>query len=52
MVRAGLGIVIVLAVGGVLFLGAVVLAVIFGVRASRRRKSVTPPPWPPNQPNR
>jgi len=47
VVRAGLGIAIVLAVGGLLFLAAVVLAIVFGVRASRRRKAVTPPPWPP-----
>ena len=37
VVRAGLGIAIVLAVGGLLFLAAVVLAIVFGVRASRRR---------------
>jgi len=47
VVRAGLGVVIVLAVGGLLFTAAVVLAIVFGVRASRRRKSLTPPPWPP-----
>ncbi|MEA2686210.1 MAG: hypothetical protein QOE93_1405 [Actinomycetota bacterium] len=47
VVRAGLGIAIVLAVGGLLFVAAVVLAIIFGVRASRHRKSVVPPPWPP-----
>ncbi len=47
VVRAGLGVVIVLLVGGVLFLGGVVLAIVFGVRASRRRASADPPPWPP-----
>ncbi len=47
VVRAGLGIAIVLIVGGVLFLAAVVLAIVFAVRASRRRASLTPPPWPP-----
>ena len=46
-VKAGLGIAIVLVVGGVFAIGAVVLAIVFGVRASRKRKSVTPPPWPP-----
>jgi hypothetical protein len=47
VVRAGLGVAIVLVVGGLLFLTAVVLAIVFGVRASRRRASATPPPWPP-----
>ena len=47
VVRAGVGIAIVLAVGGLLFLAAVVLAIVLGVRASRRRKAVVPPPWPP-----
>ena len=49
VVRAGLGIAIVLALGGLLFLAAVVLAIVFGVRASRRRAAVPaarrgPPP--------
>lgn len=47
VVRAGVGVAIVLVVGGLLFLAAVVLAVVLGVRASRKRASVTPPPWPP-----
>jgi hypothetical protein len=47
VVRAGVGVAIVLAVGGLLFTIAVVLAIVFGVRASRRRKSAVPPPWPP-----
>ena len=47
VVRAGLGVAIVLVVGGLLFLTAVVLAIVFGVRASRRRASAIPPPWPP-----
>jgi hypothetical protein len=47
VVRTGVGIAIVLVVGGLLFTGAVVVAIVFGVRSSRRRKSVTPPPWPP-----
>lgn len=47
VVRAGLGIAIVLAVGGIIFLAAVVLAIVMGVRTSRRRGSATPPPWPP-----
>lgn len=47
VVRAGLGIAIVLAVGGIVFLAGVVLAIVMGVRTSRRRQSVTPPPWPP-----
>ncbi len=47
VVRAGLGVAIVLAVGGLLFTVAVVLTVMLGVRASRRRKAITPPPWPP-----
>ena len=47
VVRAGLGVAIVLVVGGLLFTAAIVLAIIFGVRASRRRASATPPPWPP-----
>jgi hypothetical protein len=47
VVRAGLGIAIVLVVGGLLFTAAIVLAIVFGVRASRRRASATPPPWPP-----
>jgi hypothetical protein len=47
VVKAGVGVLVVLAVGGLLFTTAVVLAIIFGVRASRRRKSAVPPPWPP-----
>jgi hypothetical protein len=47
VVRTGVGIAIVLAVGGLLFLIAVVLAIVMGVRSSRRRQSRTPPPWPP-----
>ncbi|HVF13669.1 MAG TPA: hypothetical protein VM942_03665 [Acidimicrobiales bacterium] len=47
VVRTGVGVAVVLLVGGLLFVGAVVLAIVLGVRASRRRKSVTPPPWPP-----
>ncbi len=47
VVRAGVGVAIVLAVGGLLFLAAVVLAIVFGVRASRQRAARTPPPWPP-----
>ncbi len=47
VVRAGVGIAIVLVVGGLLFLAAIVLAIVFGVRASRRRAARTPPPWPP-----
>jgi len=47
VVRAGVGVLIVLAVGGLIFTSGVVLAIIFGVRASRRRASATPPPWPP-----
>jgi hypothetical protein len=47
VVRAGLGIALVLAIGGFLFLVAVVLAIVLGLRASRRRKAVVPPPWPP-----
>lgn len=47
LVRAGLGVMIVLAVGGMLFLAAVVLAIVYGVRTSRRRAAAAPPPWPP-----
>ncbi|MEA2972264.1 MAG: hypothetical protein QOG82_722 [Actinomycetota bacterium] len=47
VVRAGLGVAVVLAVGGLLFTAAIVLAIVFGVRASRRRASATPLPWPP-----
>jgi hypothetical protein len=47
VVRAGVGVAVVLAIGGLLFTVAVVLAIVFGLRASRRRKSVVPPPWPP-----
>jgi hypothetical protein len=47
VVKAGVGIAVVLVVGGLVFLAAVVLAIVLGVRASRRRTSVTPPPWPP-----
>ena len=47
VVRAGVGVAIVLAIGGLMFTVAVVLAIILGLRASRRRKSVVPPPWPP-----
>jgi hypothetical protein len=47
VVRTGVGIAAVLAIGGFLFLGALTLAVVLAVRSSRRRKGVTPPPWPP-----
>jgi len=47
LVRTGVGIALVLAVGGFLFMVAVVLAIVLGVRASRRRKATIPPPWPP-----
>jgi len=47
LVRTGLGIAVALAIGGVLFLAAVVIAIVMGVRTSRRRKAMTPPPWPP-----
>jgi len=47
VVRTGVGIAVVLAIGGFLFLVAVVLAIVLAIRASRRRKLVTPPPWPP-----
>ncbi len=51
VVRTGVGIAVVLAVGGLLFLGALVLAVVLIVRASRRRKGISPPPWPPAAPS-
>jgi hypothetical protein len=50
VVRTGVVIAVVLAVGGLLFLGALTLAVVLVVRAGRRRKAVTPPPWPPPAP--
>ncbi len=50
VVKAGVGVLVVLAVGGLLFTAAVVLAIVFGVRASRRRKLAGPPPWPPKPP--
>jgi hypothetical protein len=47
VVRAGVGVAIVLAIFGLLFTVGVVLAIVLGLRASRRRRSVVPPPWPP-----
>jgi hypothetical protein len=47
VVRTGVGIAVVLVVGGLLFLAAVVLAIVMGVRSSRRRQSRGVPPWPP-----
>jgi hypothetical protein len=52
VVRTGVVIAVVLAVGGLLFLGALTLAVVFAVRAGRRRKAATLPPWPPPTPPR